>query len=262
MQTLSQPTPPMSWYRFPWDIRYEILNHLVEMTDGSDASRLGYTRVARQWAPIFERRTFSRLCIRSREMAQFREAFLIKRRRSYLRHLTFIPDLPQTEPYPRMPIHQQDVDLTDLLYIHRSGTSRECRMNENLLFTKALTCLLGELTTWIRSESALGGGISLEILFTDKNYWQTTSSKLRQQVIWLNPFGNPDPAPESLPDKTFQRVLRAADLNFHHYVVLDMQEWDASAETVDVVSQLSISGQSARRSDASSVSELMNCLQK
>ena len=137
-------------------------------------------------------------------------------------------------------------------------------MNENLLFTKALTCLLGELTAWIRSESALGGGISLEILFTDKNYWQTTSSKLRQRwgpkLIRRDPFDNPNPDPELLPDNTFQRVLRAADLNFHHYVVLDMQEWDASAETVDVVSRLSISGQSTRRLDASSVSELMNCL--
>ena len=112
-------------------------------------------------------------------------------------------------------------------------------MKENLLFTKALTCLLGELTTW--SESALGGGISLEILFTDKNYWQATSSKLRQQsgpkVIRLNAFGNPDADPQLLANSTFQRALSAADLSFHHCVVLDMQEWHASAETVDVVSE-------------------------
>ena len=144
MQPLSQPAPPMSWYRFPWDIRYEILNHLVQTTDGSGtsrASRVGYTCVAREWVPIFERRTFSRLSIRSREMTQFHESFLVKRRSSYLHHITSIPDLPQTEPYPRMPIDKEDVDLTEMFYIHRSGTSRECRVNENLLFTKALTCL-------------------------------------------------------------------------------------------------------------------------
>lgn len=239
---------------------------MISSSNTSRVSRVDYTCVARERVPIVVHYTFSRLYIHSREIAQFHKAFLVKRRRLYLHHITFIPDLPQTEPYPRMPIDKEDVGLTEMFHSHRSGISRECRVNENLLFTKALTCLLGELTTWIRSESALGGGISLEILFTDKNYWQTTSSKLRQQsgpkVIWLNPFGNADPDPQLLPDNTFQRVLRAADLNFHHYVVLDMQEWDASAETVDVVSQLSISGQSTRRLDASSVSELMNCLQK
>ena len=113
-----------------------------------------------------------------------------------------------------------------------------------LAFTKALTCLLRELTTWKRGESALGDGIGLEILVTDKSDWQTTASKFRQQsgpkVIWWDPFDNPDPEPRLLPDTTFQRVLRAADVNFHHSVVLDMQEWDASAKTVKVVSHTSL----------------------
>ncbi|RGP71896.1 hypothetical protein FSPOR_3011 [Fusarium sporotrichioides] len=261
MQSPSQRAPGTSWYSLPWDIRYDILILVADMTGKESPSRAGYTRVAKEWVPIFESRTFSSLRILRRDISRFEEIFLIKRRRRYLQHLTFVPDLCRMDPFPQIKFCEKGKKhhLTEMFYIHKVGATPKSCPEDSAQFSNDMGCLFHELAKWNPRQSC-PSGISLKILIPDKSFWQRRALKLRQQsgpnYVWWGAVH--DPEIRQLTDSYFEEVMNAASLNFHHY--LTIHPWAIRRKMVDVVSSLFISGENTHRIDARAVACIMNCL--
>ncbi|RGP60418.1 hypothetical protein FLONG3_10884 [Fusarium longipes] len=161
-----------------WDVQYEILCHFVTIVTTEEAPCAGYARVAKDWQPIFEPHIFERLCVSSPAFKLFQQSFRIKRRRAYLKHITFIPNLDiHDDPYnfvPQPTLLSRTQILQQISQSQKFNIERRQRTNP-FSFVTAVRDLFEELATWA-PEEASPRGIGLEIKVVEKRPQLTQNS--------------------------------------------------------------------------------------